>query len=97
MDHGLAACAAAAVFLVQFVLFYRLILFHFYIRGAMLSDTGLLGSLLWHNFGKYGAPVYVAGPNDALADLGAVIRALEDHLPLDESDYMEAESENAAD
>jgi hypothetical protein len=48
-------------------------------------------------FGKYGAPLYMAGPNDALADLGAVIRALEDHLPLDESDYMEAESENAAD
>jgi hypothetical protein len=41
--------AAVLVFLTPFVLFYRMIMFHFYIRGAMLSDTGLLGSLLWHN------------------------------------------------
>jgi hypothetical protein len=43
--------AAVAVFALPFVMFYRLMLFHFYIRGAMLSDTGLLGSLMWHNPG----------------------------------------------
>jgi hypothetical protein len=37
------------VFGVPFALFYRLILFHFYVRGGFLIDTGLLGSLMWHN------------------------------------------------
>jgi hypothetical protein len=41
--------AAVAVFGLPFAMFYRLMLFHFYIRGGMLSDTGLLGSLMWHN------------------------------------------------
>jgi hypothetical protein len=40
---------AAAVFGAPFVMFYRLILFHFYIRGSFPYDTGLLASLMWHN------------------------------------------------
>jgi hypothetical protein len=41
--------ATVIVFGVPFALFYRLILFHFYVRGGFLIDTGLLGSLMWHN------------------------------------------------
>jgi len=41
--------AAVIVFGVPFALFYRLILYHFYVRGGFLIDTGLLGSLMWHN------------------------------------------------
>ena len=43
------ALAASVVFGVPFVLFDRLILFHFYVRGSFLLDTGLLASLMWHN------------------------------------------------
>ncbi len=41
--------AAALVFAVPCVLFYRLILFHFYVRGSFLYDTGLLAGLMWHS------------------------------------------------
>jgi hypothetical protein len=41
--------AAIAVFCVPFALFYSLVLYHFYVRGGFLLDTGLLGSLMWHN------------------------------------------------
>ena len=40
--------AAAAVFIVPFALFYRLILYHFYVRGGFLLDAGMLASLMWH-------------------------------------------------
>lgn len=39
---------AGVVFGVPFGLFYRLILFHFYVRGSFLLDTGLLASLMYH-------------------------------------------------
>lgn len=40
---------ALVVFAVPSVLFYRLILFHFYVRGSFLYDTGLLAAVMWHN------------------------------------------------
>jgi hypothetical protein len=43
------AVAGSIAFGVPFALFYRLILFHFYVRGSFLLDTGLLASLMWHN------------------------------------------------
>ena len=38
---------ASAVFGIPFYLFNNLILYHFYIQGGLLIDTGLLGSLMW--------------------------------------------------
>jgi hypothetical protein len=43
------AIAAVIVFGTPCVLFYRLILFHFYVRGGFLYDTGLLAALAWHS------------------------------------------------
>jgi hypothetical protein len=55
------ALAAAVAFGVPFVLFYRLILFHFYVRGSFLLDTGLLASLMWHNTAALVTPASVGG------------------------------------
>jgi hypothetical protein len=41
--------AFAFVFAVPFVLFYRLILSHFYTTGSFLLDSGLLAALMYHN------------------------------------------------
>jgi hypothetical protein len=41
--------AAAVAFAVPTVLFYRLVMYHFYIRGGFVQDTGLLAALTWHN------------------------------------------------
>ena len=41
--------AAVIVFGVPFAMFYRLIMFHFYVRGGLLFDSGLLASLMWHS------------------------------------------------
>jgi hypothetical protein len=38
---------ASAVFVTPFYLFNSLILYHFYVQGGLLIDTGLLGSLMW--------------------------------------------------
>ena len=55
------ALAASAVFGVPFVLFYRLILFHFYVRGSFLLDTGLLASLMWHDTATLPMPPSIGG------------------------------------
>jgi hypothetical protein len=39
--------AALAVFGSPFWFFYNLVLYHFYIQGGLLIDSGLLGSLMW--------------------------------------------------
>ncbi len=48
-------------------------------------------------FGHGGKPLFMPGPFDGPAEPGAFVRALEDHLPLDESDYLLEESEDVAD
>jgi len=53
--------AASVVFGVPFALFYRLILFHFYVRGSFLLDTGLLASLMWHNTAALTVPASTGG------------------------------------
>jgi hypothetical protein len=58
---GRIACAASIVFGVPFVLFYRLILFHFYVRGSFLLDAGFLASLMWHNTAALMAPPSTGG------------------------------------
>jgi hypothetical protein len=55
------ALTASVVFGVPFALFYRLILFHFYVRGSFLLDTGLLASLMWHNTAALTVPPSVGG------------------------------------
>lgn len=39
--------AALTVFGAPFCLFYNLVLYHFYVQGGLLIDSGLLGSLMW--------------------------------------------------
>jgi hypothetical protein len=52
---------AAIVFAAPFTLFYRLILFHFYVRGSFLLDTGLLASLMYHNTAALTLPPSLGG------------------------------------
>jgi hypothetical protein len=49
------------VFSAPYGLFYRLVLYHFYVRGSFLLDTGLLGSLMWHNTFALGMPASLGG------------------------------------
>jgi hypothetical protein len=44
---GIAAAAMLAIG-IPFVAFANLVLFHFYVRGSFVLDTGLLASLMWH-------------------------------------------------
>ena len=44
-----------------FLAFSRLILFHFYTRGAFLLDTGLLASMLWHGDALVTQPAALGG------------------------------------
>jgi hypothetical protein len=53
--------AAILVFSVPYALFYRLVLYHFYVRGSFLLDTGLLGSLMWHNTFSLTLPASLGG------------------------------------
>src|SRR5512139_211860 len=46
-DASLAAAAMLAIG-VPFVAFANLVLFHFYVRGSFVLDSGLLASLMWH-------------------------------------------------
>ncbi len=55
------AVAAGMVVGVPFALFYRLILFHFYVRGSFVLDTGLLASLMWHNTAALQVPASTGG------------------------------------
>ena len=55
------ALVGSVAFGVPFVLFYRLILFHFYVRGSFVLDTGLLASLMWHNTPALTVPASTGG------------------------------------
>jgi hypothetical protein len=46
-DVGIAAAAMLAIG-IPFAAFANLVLFHFYVRGSFVLDTGLLASLMWH-------------------------------------------------
>lgn len=41
--------AGAGAFALPAWLFYRLVMYHFYMRGGFVEDTGLLAALAWHN------------------------------------------------
>ena len=55
--------AAAAVLAVgiPFVAFTNLVLFHFYVRGSFVLDTGLLASLVWHSNAALSQPASLGG------------------------------------
>lgn len=51
-DQGgdaLIVLAGLVAFGVPAVLFYRLVLYHFYVKGGFLLDSGMLAALMWHN------------------------------------------------
>jgi hypothetical protein len=53
--------AAIPVFAIPLILFARLILFHFYVRGSFLLDSGLLASLMWHSAPNLPLPASLGG------------------------------------
>jgi hypothetical protein len=76
---------AIAVFGVPFVLFYRLILFHFYVRGSFPQDTGLLASLMWHSTSTLDLPASLGGFSffaQHVAPVLILVSAVSDFLPL---------------
>ena len=55
-----ASATALAVGL-PFAAFERLVLFHFYLQGGFVLDSGLLGSLLWHSDVALTQPLSMGG------------------------------------
>src|SRR5947199_2572819 len=59
-DVSLAAAAMLAVG-IPFVAFANLVLFHFYVRGSFVLDSGLLASLMWHADAALTQPASLGG------------------------------------
>ena len=57
---GIAAAAMLAVG-IPFFAFMNLVLFHFYVRGSFVLDTGLLASLMWHSDATLTQPASLGG------------------------------------
>jgi hypothetical protein len=57
---GIAAAAMLAIG-VPFVAFVNLVLFHFYVRGSFVLDSGLLASLMWHGNATLTQPASLGG------------------------------------
>jgi hypothetical protein len=57
---GIAAAAMLAIG-IPFVAFTNLVLFHFYVRGSFVLDTGLLASLMWHGNAALTQPESLGG------------------------------------
>ena len=49
MRRGICWFSACVALAVPFLVFWRMTLFHFYVRGAFLQDSGQLAYLLWHS------------------------------------------------
>jgi hypothetical protein len=79
------ACATTFVFVIPFTLLFRLILFHFYVRGSFLYDTGLLASLMYHSGSALTLPPSLGGLSFFsyhAAPLLLLVSAASYHLPL---------------
>src|SRR5580765_4518081 len=59
-DVGIAAAAMLAIG-IPFVAFTNLVLFHFYVRGSFVLDSGLLASLMWHSNAALTQPASLGG------------------------------------
>ena len=59
-DVGIAAAAMLAIG-IPFVAFANLVLFHFYVRGSFVLDSGLLASLMWHGDATLTQPASLGG------------------------------------
>ena len=59
-DVGIAAAAMLAIG-IPFVAFANLVLFHFYVRGSFVLDSGLLASLMWHSNAALTQPASLGG------------------------------------
>src|SRR5882757_7397286 len=59
-DVGIAAAAMLAIG-IPFVAFSNLVLFHFYVRGSFVLDSGLLASLMWHGNATLTQPASLGG------------------------------------
>ena len=59
-DVGIAVAAMLAIG-IPFVAFANLVLFHFYVRGSFVLDSGLLASLMWHGNATLTQPASLGG------------------------------------
>ena len=59
-DAGIAAAAMLAIG-IPFAAFANLVLFHFYVRGSFVLDSGLLASLMWHGNATLTQPASLGG------------------------------------
>lgn len=59
-DVGIAAAAMLAIG-IPFVAFTNLVLFHFYVQGSFVLDSGLLASLMWHADAALTQPASLGG------------------------------------
>jgi hypothetical protein len=57
---GIAAAAMLAIG-IPFAAFANLVLFHFYVRGSFVLDSGLLASLMWHSNAALTQPASLGG------------------------------------
>jgi hypothetical protein len=78
----------AAAFGVAFALFARLMLYHFYLRGSFLLDSGLLGAVMWRDDAALNLPPSLGGESffvfhvaPVLLLVGAVGHALALSMP----------------
>jgi hypothetical protein len=55
------AAAAMLTVGIPFLAFANLVLFHFYVRGSFVLDTGLLASLMWHSDAVLTQPASLGG------------------------------------
>jgi len=62
-QRWLAPLVAVVVFAVPYLLFDRLILYQFYLRGSFLLDSGLLAGLIWHDAATFSLPPSLGGEN----------------------------------
>jgi len=59
-EVGIAAAAMLAIS-IPFAAFTNLVLFHFYVRGSFVLDSGLLASLMWHSNAALTQPASLGG------------------------------------
>src|ERR1700757_4672390 len=59
-DASLVAATLLAIG-IPFVAFANLVLFHFYVRGSFVLDSGLLASLMWHSDAALTQPASLGG------------------------------------
>ena len=93
LRRAVVGVAAAFVFAVPFLAYARMVLVHFYVRGAVLYDAGLFAYAMWHSDLRLSLPPSV-GERSFFADhffaLLPVLSAVSSFLPLSMPQFFAA-------